>query len=128
VASTPAADLLRGLERLHVPGVLVAVAGLMVRYLTVLSEEMHRLRVARLSRAADPRRLLQARDVAATAGALFVRSYERGERVYVATVSRGYQGALPALGGAPAGATAWAAALAVPALAAVVTTAAWLLR
>ena len=37
--------------------------------------------------------------MAASAGALFIRSYERGERVYLAMLSRGYTGAMPVLDG-----------------------------
>jgi cobalt/nickel transport system permease protein len=66
--------------------------------------------------------LWQVRDVTAGLGALVVRSFERGERVYLAMVSRGYTGALStALTGAPASRLAWSAALAVPALAAIAT-------
>ena len=36
-----------------------------------------------------------ARAVAATAGTLFVRTYERGERVHLAMLLRGYDGTLP---------------------------------
>ena len=51
--------------------------------------------VARQSRGYDPRWLWQARAVASSAGTLFVRSFERGERVHLAMVSRGYAGAMP---------------------------------
>jgi cobalt/nickel transport system permease protein len=95
--TTPVAELLAGLDRLRVPRVLVAIAGFMVRYLDVIAGEAARLRVARLSRADDARWLWQSRAVAATAGTLFVRSYERGERVHLAMLSRGYAGTMPAL-------------------------------
>jgi cobalt/nickel transport system permease protein len=62
--------------------------------------------------------------VATSAGALFIRSYERGERVYVAMLSRGYDGALPDLRTAPAPRRDWLAALAVPATAAAICIAA----
>lgn len=95
VGSTPVAELLRGLERLRVPSVLVAIAGFMVRYVSVVAGEADRMRIARLSRGDDPRWLWQARATAATAGTLFVRSYERGERVHLAMLARGYDGAMP---------------------------------
>jgi cobalt/nickel transport system permease protein len=51
-----------------------------------------------------------------------VRTFERGERVYLAMASRGYTGALPAtLTGASASGVAWAGALVVPLLAAIGT-------
>jgi cobalt/nickel transport system permease protein len=115
VSTTELAAVLRGLERLHVPRAFTTVAGFMVRYADVVSGEMHRMSVARQARGHDPRWLWQARAVAASAGALFVRSYERGERVYLAMVSRGYDGTMPLVRDEAAPGRAWAAA-AVPAL------------
>ncbi len=91
-ATTEPRDLLRGLERLRVPSQLVQIMGFMVRYLDVVGDEVHRMRIALASRgftARDPRHWPV---LAASAGALFVRSYERGERVHLAMLSRGYSG------------------------------------
>lgn len=108
-ATTPVPDLLRALQRLRAPRVIVEIAGFMVRYLGVITGEARRMHVARQSRGYDPRWLWQARGVAASIGTLFVRSYERGERVHLAMASRGYAGGpLPDLsslgraGGGPA--------------------------
>lgn len=120
-ATTPVPELLRGLQRLRVPATLVAVAGFMARYLDVVVGEAGRMRVARLSRGDDPRWLWQARATAATAGTLFVRSYERGERVHLAMLSRGYAGTMPVLHRHRPNAGAWMGAAVVPVLA--VTTA-----
>jgi cobalt/nickel transport system permease protein len=109
-ATTPVADLLRGLDRLRVPRVITAIAGFMVRYLGIVAGEAQRMHVARQSRGYDPRWLWQARGMAASAGTLFVRSYERGERVYLAMLARGYDGTMPALAGARAAASDWWAA------------------
>ena len=98
-ATTTPADLLRGLERLRVPKVLVSIAGFMVRYLTILTGEAERMRVARQSRGYEPRWLWQAGAMGASVGTLFVRAYERGERVHLAMCSRGYDGTMPELGG-----------------------------
>jgi cobalt/nickel transport system permease protein len=127
-ATTPVPELLRGLERLRLPRAFTTVAGFMVRYADVIADELRRMRVARLSRGYDPRWIWQARAVAATAGALFIRSYERGERVYLAMVSRGYAGAMPVLEDLAATRRQWLAALAVPAAAAVVAATAWGVR
>ena len=119
VATTPTDDLLRGLEKLGVPSVITAIAGSMLRYLGVIDGQMRRMQVARISRGHDPRWFWQARAVASTVGALFVRTFERGERVHLAMVSRGYTGSMPTVHPLPpATATAWAAALAVPTVAA----------
>lgn len=90
-------SLLRGLETLRVPGVIVQIAGFMLRYLEVVLGEMRRMRVARLSRGFRPRDVRQLPVLAHSAGTLFIRSYERGERVHLAMLSRGYQGTMPDL-------------------------------
>ena len=127
-STTPVVELLAGLERLHVPRVLTGIAGFMVRYLDVIVGEADRTRIARLSRGDDPRWLWQARGVAASAGTLFVRSYERGERVHLAMMSRGCDSELPRLHAHDASAAAWAGAAVVPLVAAVGALAAVVLR
>jgi cobalt/nickel transport system permease protein len=127
-ATTPVPELLRGLERLRLPRAFTTIAGFMVRYADVIADELRRMRIARLSRGYDPRWIWQARAVAATAGTLFIRSYERGERVYLAMVSRGYAGSMPVLEDLAATRRQWLAALAVPAAAAVVAVTAWGVR
>jgi cobalt/nickel transport system permease protein len=125
-ATTPVPSILHGLERLRLPKVFVAICAFMVRYADVISGELHRMRVARESRGHDPRWIWQARAVASSAGALFIRSYERGERVYLAMVSRGYDGAMPVLHHHRAGRAEWAMALSLPVAAAAVSITAWL--
>lgn len=91
-ATTEPRDLLVGLERLRMPSQLVAIIGFMIRYLDVVTDEMRRMRVARESRGFTGRGLRAWPVYARTAGALFIRSYERGERVHLAMLSRGYDG------------------------------------
>jgi cobalt/nickel transport system permease protein len=124
-ATTDIRGLLRGLERLRLPRSFVAILSFMIRYADVIAAEMHRMKVARASRGYDPRNLLQARALAASAGALFLRAYERGERVYLAMVSRGWTGSLPVLDDRRATSTQWATAMVLPALALVVSAGAW---
>ena len=97
-ATTEPRDLLVGLERLRVPRQLVQIMGFMVRYLDVVTDEMHRMRIARESRGLPRRSLRSWPAVARSAGALFIRSYERGERVHLAMLSRGYDGGAPSPG------------------------------
>ena len=127
-ATTPMRDLLLGLERLRTPQVVIQIATFMLRYLVVIGDQARRMRIARLSRGHDPGFLWQAHAFAASVGSLFIRSYERGERVYLAMVSRGYTGRMPAPGGAAASPGHWAVALCVPLAASIVTVTAWLLR
>ena len=127
-ATTTVPDLIRGLDRLRMPAPLIAMLTFMVRYADVIVDEMRRMRIARLSRGHDPRWFWQVRAVAQSAGTLFVRSYERGERVFLAMQSRGYDGAMPSAGGTSASPGRWTAALVLPAIAVVVTTASWVAR
>jgi cobalt/nickel transport system permease protein len=94
-ATTEPRLLLAGLERLHLPALLVQIMGFMVRYLDVVAEEMRRMRIARESRGFDARDVRHWPVLARSAGALFIRSYERGERVHLAMLSRGYTGTMP---------------------------------
>jgi cobalt/nickel transport system permease protein len=94
-ATTEPRALLAGLERLHLPQQLVQIMTFMVRYLDVVTEEMRRMQVARESRGFSARNPKHWPVVARSAGALFIRSYERGERVHLAMLSRGYDGRMP---------------------------------
>ncbi|MGH9893346.1 MAG: cobalt ECF transporter T component CbiQ [bacterium] len=91
-ATTEVSDILAGLSRLRVPAVLVAIASFMIRYLEVVAAEFRRTRTAMAARGYEPRSVFDWKPVAVSAGALFIRSYERGERVYQAMLARGYDG------------------------------------
>lgn len=97
-ATTEVPDILRGLGRLRVPAVVTTIAMFMVRYLELVADELGRMRTSMTSRGYDPRWLSQAKPIAHAAGSLFIRSYERGERVYDAMLARGYTGVMPVLG------------------------------
>jgi cobalt/nickel transport system permease protein len=131
-ATTSATELPAALSRLGVPPVATSVLVLMIRYVDLLTAEASRMRMARISRGDSPRLLHQAGAIAKGIGALFLRSYERGERVYLAMLSRGFDGKAPdlaAIGAAPrASAPQWAFAV-LPALAAVsVASLSWVVR
>lgn len=126
-ATTEIPDIVRGMGRLKVPAVLVSIATFMIRYLEVIAGELGRMRVAMTARGYDPRWLWQAKPIAASAGALFIRSYERGERVYDAMLARGYTGAMPDLGHRHATGRDWAIAAALPLFGIVVALAAGVL-
>jgi cobalt/nickel transport system permease protein len=67
----------------------------MYRYITVLVADFSTMRRAAMSRNLMARPQGQRQVIGNMMGSLFVRSYERGDRIYQAMVSRGYQGTLP---------------------------------
>ena len=115
-ATTPFPDLLVALRWFRLPRLLVAVIGLMWRYLFIMVETAARLLRARASRSADSGRsglhtggrlVWRARVTGGMAGSLLLRSFERGERVYAAMLARGYDGEARGLPAPPLDRRAW---------------------
>jgi cobalt/nickel transport system permease protein len=126
-ATTPLRDLLLGMQRLHAPALVVTIATLMLRYVDVIVGEARRMRLARIARGHDPRFLWQAGATARGVGSLFVRSYERGERVHLAMLSRGWTGRMPQLSDARTSTGQWLAGLAPVPVALGLAIAGWML-
>jgi cobalt/nickel transport system permease protein len=96
-ATTTFPSTLRAMDALRVPRLLLLIAGFVYRYLFVVVDEVQRMRAALTARGYRPRTALQAGAVGRVATALFLRTHARGERVYLAMLSRGYAGHVPAL-------------------------------
>lgn len=92
-STTPFSGLLRALERLRFPRLLLAVIAFLYRYLFLLQGELLRLTRAARSRnwEAGPLRVRLAA-AGGIVGSLFLRTFDRGERVYTAMLARGYDG------------------------------------
>jgi len=91
-ATTRFSHLLKGMEQLRLPRIMVMILSFMYRYIFVLVDEVMRMKQARDSRNLGGGRLRQIRTVGNMIGTLFIRSYERGERVYAAMMARGFDG------------------------------------
>ncbi len=91
-ATTEVADLLRGLSALRVPGLVTSILGFMVRYLDVVIGDLTRMRLALAARGHRASGIRDWGSYGRAAGTMFIRTYERGERVYLAMESRGYSG------------------------------------
>ena len=89
-ATTEPQAVLDGLRRLRMPDLLVQIMGFMIRYLDVVTADLGRQLTAMRSRGYEPRSPRHWPALARSLGALFIRSYERGERVHLAMLSRGY--------------------------------------
>ncbi|MFE2019317.1 MULTISPECIES: cobalt ECF transporter T component CbiQ [unclassified Streptomyces] len=113
-STTELRSLLLGLQRLRLPPMLVQIASFMIRYGDVITDELRRMSIARRSRGFEASGIRHWGVLAKTAGALFIRSYERGERVHLAMVSRGYTGTMPVIDEVTASRTQWAYASALP--------------
>lgn len=87
--------LLNALLILRTPPLLVAILASMYRYINVLIGEFNAMHRAALSRNLMSSNRWQRLVVGNMIGSLFIRTYERGERVYQAMLARGYQGIPP---------------------------------
>lgn len=101
VATARFPDIIHALEHLRMPSVLTTIIALLYRYLFVLGDEVFRLMRAREARSAAASGTRSGRNFAwqakvagNMAGQLFLRSYERSDRVYNAMLARGYAGQL----------------------------------
>jgi len=94
-STTSFPQLIKGMERLGSPKIFTILASFMYRYSFILIDEMQRMKRARDSRCFGGRWFWQLRVIGHMVGTLFLRSFHRGERVYLAMLSRGYQGTMP---------------------------------
>ncbi len=99
--ATPFPLLLRALSQLHCPRVFLLLLGFCHRFLFVLRDEAQRMKRAADARGFQGHWLWHAPVVGRMIGTLFLRGYERGERVCLAMAARGFNGAMPA-GDSPA--------------------------
>jgi cobalt/nickel transport system permease protein len=92
VSTTRFPALLKGLEWFRVPSLMLMVISFMYRYIFLLTDELMRMKAARDSRG-QPSGIIENLDTAGSMiGSLFVRSYERAEKAYLAMCSRGFDG------------------------------------
>jgi len=105
-ACTPFPDILVAMRAIRLPRLIVAIFSLMWRYLFVLVDEAIRLNRARTSRSGNPNIsnkkvggsiFWRARVTGGMVGSLFLRALERSDRIYMAMVSRGYDGEIRSL-------------------------------
>jgi len=115
-STMPFPDLLLAMRSLKVPRLLVAVVGLMWRYLFVLADEALRLLRARAARSGQSDQpgfkpggslTWRAKVTGGMAGNLFLRGFERSDRIYMAMLSRGYDGEVRSLPLQPVSPAAW---------------------
>jgi cobalt/nickel transport system permease protein len=90
LATTPFRSLLKGLAWFRVPAFFLSLLSFAYRYIFVFVDELERLQRAWAGRYFGRRRFAQFLTLGPAVAALFMRSYERAERVWAAMLSRGY--------------------------------------
>ena len=93
-STTRFSELLSALKTLRFPRIIILVLSYMYRYFFVLTDQAQRMILGARARAPRERKISFLRLISHLAGTLFVRSYERSERVYQAMVMRGFDGDL----------------------------------
>jgi len=106
--TTEFSELIEALQKFRLPGVWVTALALAFRYLFLLVDEWRRTNEARVCRAPQLRGIALAKVMAGQLGLVFVRAWERGERVHGAMLARGFDGSWPLSGAAQ---SSWAGAL-----------------
>ena len=99
VTSTKLSDFLKALEKLRFPSVFVIILSFMYRYIFVVQDELMKMRQAKEARSIGGSRWFHAKVLANMIGVLFMRTYERGESVYLAMCSRGFDGKIKTMDG-----------------------------
>ncbi|WP_107667676.1 cobalt ECF transporter T component CbiQ [Cyanothece sp. BG0011] len=92
ILTTEIPDLFKALLALKMPPLLVAIMASMYRYIDVLNREFTAMKRAAISRNLMSNGKMIRYVMGNAIGALFIRSYERGELIYQAMLSRGYKG------------------------------------
>jgi cobalt/nickel transport system permease protein len=115
-AATPFPDMLLAMRAVKIPRLLVSLFGLMWRYMFVMVDEAIRLMRARAARSGAVDRpgvksggplVWRAKVTGGMAGNLFIRSIDRGERIYDAMAARGYDGEVRAFPLPPVSSASW---------------------
>jgi len=93
-STTKFSSLLKALEILRVPRVLILIASFFYRYVFLLADEIIRIKNARDSRSFGRNKFFQLKVIGYMLGELFIKTYERAERIYLAMLSRGFNGTI----------------------------------
>jgi len=84
--------LLRGMEKLRIPKLAISIVSFMYRFIFLLIDEVERMILAFQSRYFRLSLKNRIKIFANMIAVLFIRTYERGERIFLAMESRGFKG------------------------------------
>ena len=89
--------LLKALEKLKMPSVMVMILSFMYRYIFVVTDELMEMKRAKNARTVGGSSWFHLKALSNMVGVLFLRSYEKGEAVYMAMCARGFKGEIKTL-------------------------------
>lgn len=92
ISTTRFTVFLKALEKLKTPVIIVMILSFMYRYIFVIIDEFMQMKLAKEVRSVGGSKWLHTKALANMIGVLFLRSYEKGEAVYLAMCSRGFDG------------------------------------
>jgi cobalt/nickel transport system permease protein len=92
IATTRFTELLKGLEKMKFPRVIILILSFMYRYIFVIYDELLKIVRSKEARSVTGFRLSDIKIFSNIIGVLFIKSYERAEAVYLAMLSRGFEG------------------------------------
>ncbi len=90
-------QFLKGMETLRFPTLVILILSFMYRFIFLLIDEAERMLMAFQSRYVHLSVLTRLKYLAQEIGVLFIRTFERSERVYQAMEARGFQGKIYSL-------------------------------
>mgnify|MGYP006257450809 FL=1 len=93
-ATTSSIEIIYGLQKLKVSPLLISILSFAIRYIDVFIDEVKRVKISMRSRGYSEKGIRTLKPLAFASGALLIRGYERGERVYNSMISRGFRGTL----------------------------------
>jgi len=99
VLTTGFTRLVHAMEKFKIPKIFVAMTTITYRFIFLFINEAHRMVLAKEARTVKKEgRLWIMRSLARIMSTLFIRAYERGERVYTAMTAREYTGEIKSMG------------------------------
>ena len=93
-ATTTNIELIYGLQKLKLPLIIIAIMSFAIRYIDVFIDEFKRVKISMQSRGYIEKGIKTLLPIAYASGAMLIRGYERGERVYLSMISRGFTGVI----------------------------------
>ena len=93
-ATTTNIELIYGLQKLKLPPIIIAIMSFAIRYIDVFIDEFKRVKISMQSRGYIEKGIKTLLPIAYASGAMLIRGYERGERVYLSMISRGFTGVI----------------------------------